>query len=150
MSPQPIIDALELAEDAIRAALTALAPTGEAHWEGAPVGTVARLKAYAHNPATPGALARCYVAQHQDDGGGRVRRLNADGWSGLVVIRVLAARDADARAGLALVVPALAALTSPAGYTLTARYDRRRVIPTTDGITTRAAQWRVTIHRSAP
>ncbi|HYF54180.1 MAG TPA: hypothetical protein VEA41_07970 [Salinarimonas sp.] len=149
MSPQPVTAALELAEDAITAALNALEPTGEAHWDGMPVGDVKRLQAYGFNPAAPGGLARCYVAQHQDGGGARVQQLNAESWSGLVLIRVQSCVDAQARAGLQLAVVAMQGLTSPAGYTLFARYERPRAIPYSpaDKIFTRAAQWRVTIRR---
>jgi hypothetical protein len=148
MSPQPVTSALELAEDAIKAALAALEPTGSAHWDGAPVGDVKRLQAYAFNPLAPGGLARCYVAQHQDAGGARLQRLNSEGWSGLILVRVQSGVDAEAKAGLQLAVAAMQALASPAGYVLFARYERPRAIPYSgvpDHIYTRAAQWRVTI-----
>lgn len=137
----PVIAALELAEDAVQAVLAALSPAGNAAWGLAPVGTVGRLL------ATP-ALTRYYVAQHQDDGGQRDRYIHSDGWAGLVVVRVLSASDAAARAGFVLATAAMAALSSPAGYAIRARWSKPVAIPPDgDHIHTRASLWRVTIRR---
>jgi hypothetical protein len=150
-APTPITSALELAQDAITAALGALVPVGAAWWDAAPASEklVSRLRA-AITPltgVTP--LACAYVAQHQDGGGRPVRYVADEGWAGLVVVRVLSATDAGARAGLALAVGAMAALSSPAGYALSARWDRPISVPRDpDGIYTRAGQWRVSIERT--
>lgn len=151
-APTPIYAALALAQDAILAALAALAPVGAAWWDVAPAGEklVTRLRAAVSPLTGVTSLARAYVAQHQDGGGAPVRYVAAEGWAGLVVVRVLSATDAEARAGFALVAPAMAALGQPTGYELTARWDRPVSVPRDpDGIYTRAGQWAVRIERTA-
>lgn len=134
----PIYTALSIVEYAILSVLVVLAP-GAVWWNVAPHGTADQVYA--------GTLTRAYVAQHQDGGGELNARLHSAGWSGLVVVRCLAADDTTARVGLARVVPAMAVLASPAGYQLQTRFDRALAIPIQDQIATRAAQWRITIRR---
>lgn len=142
--PGPIIDALDIAEDAILAALAALAPVAE--FADAPADTTRRLRLPGGDPD---ALVRVYVAQHQDNGGRRDDRLHSDGWEGLVAVRCISASDAVARAGRDAAHAALATLASPAGYGLTATW--RRPIPTVtrNGITQRGGVYLVTIRRAA-
>lgn len=146
----PIPDALILAEAAVLAALNALSPAGSAHWRGAPVDSTRRLQLAVASPDHPDALARVYVAQHQDGGGQQVELLNRRVWEGLIVVRVLAAAPALADAGFALVPPALAALAPPDGYHLRAVWRRPLDIPPTPPICTRAGVWALTIRRTTP
>lgn len=139
MTPQPVVTAIDILEDAIVAALATLAPTGNAWWDAAPAGTVQELA---------NGLARVYVAQSQDAGGAQAPLLNSAGWAGLVVVRCLSRDKAVARFGATLAYAAIAGLASPTGYTITTRYDRQIPIPLADKIYTSAAQWAITIRRS--
>lgn len=142
--PGPIIDALDLAEDAILAALAALAPL--AVFEAAPEDTTRRLRLPA---AHVEALSHVYVAQHQDNGGRRADYAHSSGWQGLIAVRCISASDAAARAGRNAAHAALTSLASPAGYHLSATY--RRPIPTTirNGVAQRGGVYQVTIRRVA-
>lgn len=142
-APNPIVDALGLAEDAILAALT---PLGLAAWSPEP----ADLNKWLGLPATdPKHVACALIAHHQDDGGASRRHLQSERWEGLVTIRVRSRSRASAREGLAFAVAALKALPQPDGYTLRAAWVKPRDIPVTDPfVTTRAGIWRVSISRT--
>lgn len=141
-TPEPIIDALGLAEDAI---LAALAPLGLAAWAPEPAELSRRMGLPATDPAF---VARALIAHHQDDGGRRAAHLQSSGWEGLVTVRVRSRTRTSARTGLGLAVTALAGLAQPDGYRLTARWVKPRDIPVTDPlVTTRAGIWLVTIRR---
>lgn len=145
MPPQPVTDALGLAEDAILEALRALEPIGAADWDPGPADINRRL---ALPPTDPAYLSRYFLAHHQDNGGRRAMYLQSDGWEGLVTIRVRSRDRELARAGLGLVVAAMADLPQPNGYTLQAAWTRPLTLPATDPHTfTFAGIWRVTIRR---
>lgn len=144
-APAPIPTALDIVEDAVLAALNALTPTGSAYWGAAPVDTVGRLS---QPPAQAAHLSRVYVAQHQDGGGREAALLGSRGWEGLVTVRVLSADLARARAGFALVVTAMAALASPAGYALRAEWRQPLDLPTINRIVARAGIWELTLRRA--
>lgn len=142
-APEPIVDALGLAEDAI---LESLAPIGLATFTPEP----ADLNRWMGLPATdPKHVARALIAHHQDDGGATRRHLQSERWEGLITIRVRSRSRASARAGLTLAVAALKSLPQPDGYTLRATWVKPRDIPVTDPfVTTRAGIWRVSISRT--
>jgi hypothetical protein len=140
-APAPIVTALDLVEIAVLAALGALGP---AYWGAAPVDTVGRLRL----PESQGThLARVFVAQHQDGGGQEAPLLGSRGWTGLVTVKVFSASPVAARTGYALAADAMAALTSPAGYALTADWRRPLDLPTIDRIIARAGVWELTLRR---
>jgi hypothetical protein len=132
----PIATALHLVEDVILPVLAALSPAGNAAWGVAPLGTVGNLIA--------GSLTRSYVAQHQDNGGQQVATVNALGWEGEVVIKVLARTDAAARAGYVLVISGMAALTPPGGYVIDAEFlGEVPFLVDEDGIYQRVARYQI-------
>lgn len=145
MTPTPVTTALEVAEDRILAALAACAPAGYAYWDAAPPDTIEALMAPIE---AAGAVNRVYVAQHQDGGGDRDPLLRSDGWAGLVLVKVYARTDALARAGFALAVTAMGALTSPTGYRLDARFRRPQALPR-ELVAARGGLWQLTIRRRA-
>jgi hypothetical protein len=135
--------ALGVAEDRILAALNALAPAGNAAWGAHPPETVAALTM----PQTGASrLLRLYTAQHQDGGGQPSPFVGARFWQGLVVVKVFARNDADARSGMALAHAAMLALTAPTGYAISARADRPIDLPR-EIAPRRALQYRVTVRR---
>lgn len=138
-TPDPIVGALTLAEDAI---LQALAPFGGAWWGVVPPDDARRLRL----PATNGAaLERGFVAQHQDGGGEMRRHFQSERWEGLVTIRVYAQSRGRACQGVVFAATALQALPQPEGYTVRARWIRPRDVPVTDPtLTARAGVWMVT------
>jgi hypothetical protein len=144
--PAPTTTALPIVEDAVLAALNALAPAGAASWGAAPINTQGNLKRPTSDPEH---LSRVYVAQHQDGGGRPAPLLGSEGWEGLVVVRVLSGDRARARAGYDLAVTAMAGLVSPAGYHIGVRFDRPIALPVVDRIYAYAGQWRLTVRRVA-
>lgn len=143
----PVYTSHDLVQTAVLAALNALNPANNAHWDVAPAGTVARLALVDDLNPDAAPLTRVYVAQHQDGPGERSPRLRSAGWAGLVVVRCLSRTQSVAQAGYALAVTAMAALTSPTGYAIRARFDRQIPIPVTDRIYTSAGQWELFVRR---
>lgn len=145
--PGPIVAALDLAEDAILAALESAAR--------ARLGTVAPWGAGAEDsarrmllPITDLAhMAQLFIAYHADNGGRPDDRLHSAGWAGAVGIRCLSADDDLARAGRDAAAVALATLPSPAGYALSARWQRPLPVLSRNGIHQRTGLYRVTIRR---
>lgn len=141
----PVTDALGLAEDAVLAALAAQGLT--ASWAPASPDLARRMGLPSGHAEH---LARAAVCHHQDGGGRASPLLHSAGWSGLITIRVLSRDRAQARAGLALAVTALGALTSPSGYAIRAAWQRPVAIPRTDPLAHVAAGiWQLTIRRVA-
>jgi hypothetical protein len=135
--------ALAIAEDAILEALSLLEPPDSAAWGAHPPETVAALTM----PQTGASrLLRLYTAQHQDGGGQPSPFVGARFWQGLVVVKVFARNDADARTGMALAHAAMLALTAPTGYAISARADRPIDLPR-EIAPRRALQYRVTVRR---
>ena len=125
-------------EDLILAALVTLAPAGHAAWGVAPVGTVEALLA--------STITCYYVAQFQA-GFNAAHYAHSHGLAAPVVVRVLAASDANARTGRALAVAAMQALTSPTGYAVQVKYGGAVPVPREPSVYTRADLWDVTVRR---
>ena len=143
MAP-PVTDAIDLVEDVLLPALASTAPL--VVWDPAPADVERRLAL----PATDAqALERVVIGQHQDGGGRRNIHLHSNGWEGLVTIRVRSRSRASARAGLALIVTAMAGLSSPAGYAFHAVWQRPLALPTLNLVYSRAGIWRITIRRTS-
>jgi hypothetical protein len=135
--------ALGIAEDAILDALNALAPTGSAAWNTHPPETVAALTM----PQTGASrLTRLYTAQHQDGGGQPSPFVGARFWTGLVLVKVFARTQASAQEGINQAHAAMLDMTSPAGYSLSARVERPIDLPR-EITPRRALLYRVTVRR---
>ena len=126
MSAAAVIDALGIAETAILAALNALTPPQSAAWGLHRPDTVRGLTMPHTGAQRP---YRLYTAQHQSSS--TAYYIGAQRYRGDVLIKSLAAEDGPARAGLALIHPAMLALASraPAGVALRARFVRVQDLP---------------------
>lgn len=139
--------ALGVAEDRILAALNALSPLNSAAWGTHPPETVGALTMPRTGASRP---LRLYTAQHQDGGGQAASYLHSRQWDGLVLIKVFAppGQDAAARAGLALVESAMAALTAPPGYAIWAK-ARSPIDQSREIVAARALLYRVRVVRTS-
>lgn len=131
MTVTPIYSAIRLVRFSIVAALSART-TRSVWWLQAPQTAVRPL----------------LTAQSQDAGGRAERQIGALDWSGLIVVKAIADTLGAAEALMASVAPGMDALTTQAGYSITAIYDRPVVIPPDGGVWQAAHQWRVSINRS--
>lgn len=134
-----------VAQDAIMAALSALAPYGPAAWSVFPATEqiVARLLA---DPDDPAHVRRAWVAQRQD-GGVLSAYARMAGWRGLFVVRCLSASDALARDGRARADTAMAGLAASGHYIKAKRtaFTPSYAAPDEAGVYTRAYQYEVVV-----
>lgn len=136
----PIVNALSIAREALKAALSPLVPNFQGapacYWKWNIAGTVGALQL--------GELSKLLIYQSQDGGGDAALWLGSQGWTGLVTIRCISADLATAEALQAALPAALTTLSAPA-VTIRADHVRPLDLPTVDGVHTVASIYRITI-----